>query len=88
MHPEIQQKAQSELQEVVGPDRLPDYDDYDSLHYIRAILLECVRWIPVLPLGVPRKVTQDDYYKGFFIPKGTEIIPVRFRVWSCCQVDS
>ena len=76
LYPEVQKKAQEELARVVGPGRLPDFDDYESLIYIRAIMLETVRWMPGVPMGVPHKVTRDDEYRGFFIPKGTTIIPV------------
>jgi cytochrome P450 len=50
-HPEIQAKAQREIDMVVGQDRLPDFSDQSRLVYIRAIMLECLRWNPVLPLG-------------------------------------
>lgn len=76
LHPEIQKKAQTELDEVVGANRFPDFDDYDSLPYIQAILLESARWLPVAPLGLPHRLTTDDYYNGYFIPKGTVVLPV------------
>ena len=76
LHPNVQRKAQEELDRVVGPGRLPDFDDYDSLIYVRAIYLECMRWVPVTPMGVPHTLTRDDEYKGCFIPKGTTIIAV------------
>ena len=34
LYPEVQKKAQTELMAVVGPDRLPDYADEESLPYI------------------------------------------------------
>ena len=79
MHPDIQVKAQRELDEVVGPSRLPDFDDLDSLNYTHAIFLECSRWMPVLPLGVPHAAIRDDLYNNSFIPQGTVIIPVSFH---------
>ncbi|KAH8094841.1 cytochrome P450 [Cristinia sonorae] len=74
MYPEVQEKARAELDAHVGPDRLPDWDDYDDLIYIRAIAMEAMRWMPVVPLGLPHKVTTDDEYEGYLIPKGTIII--------------
>ncbi|THH28795.1 hypothetical protein EUX98_g5389 [Antrodiella citrinella] len=77
MFPEVQRKAQAELDAHIGLDRLPDFTDYedmDNLIYIRAITLEAMRWIPVVPLGLPHRVTADDEYGGYFIPKGTVII--------------
>ncbi|KAI0340899.1 CyP450 monooxygenase [Trametopsis cervina] len=74
--PEVQKKAQHELDDIVGRERLPSYEDRNSLPYIQAVILECVRWLPVIPLGSPYRVTQDDHYGGYFLPEGTEIIPV------------
>ena len=76
-NPDIQKKAQVELDLVVGPDRLPTFDDYDSLPFIQAIFLECLRWLPVVPLGIPHRSTEDDCYNGYFTPAGTCVITVR-----------
>lgn len=76
LHPEIQSKAQDELNTVIGPLRLPEFGDYELLPYIRAIILETLRWVPVLPLGVAHAASADDHYEGYFIPKGTTIVPV------------
>ncbi|KAI0698606.1 CyP450 monooxygenase [Cytidiella melzeri] len=78
MNPEVQRKAKEELDAVVGSERLPTYEDHDSLPYIQAILRECMRWIPVAPLGIPHRLTTDDYYKGFLIPEGTVVMA---NVW-------
>lgn len=37
MFPEVQKKAQEELDRVIGPGRLPDYGDINSLPYVRVI---------------------------------------------------
>ena len=76
MHPEIQKKARDELDTIVGPGRLPTFEDKECLPYIQAIFLECMRWMPAGPLGVAHVLSSDDYYDGYFIPKGTIIIPV------------
>ena len=78
LNPEIQAKAQAELDRVVGPNRLPDFSDYDNLVYIQAIALESIRWIIIFPLGVSHRLICDDEYKGFFIPRGTTIMPVSY----------
>jgi len=67
-------KAQAELDAVVGRGRLPDFNDYDSLPFINALVKETLRWQPVLPVGVPHYSTKDDEYEGYFFPKGTLII--------------
>ncbi|KAF9219295.1 cytochrome P450 [Gyrodon lividus] len=74
LHPDVQAKAQAELDSVIEPGRLPDYNDRPSLPYINAIVKEVLRWNPVAPLGLPHMVTKDDVYNGYFIPAGTTII--------------
>lgn len=51
MYPETQRKAQEEIDSIVGRDRLPSFDDFEQLVYIRAIIKETMRWHPVGPLG-------------------------------------
>jgi cytochrome P450 len=51
LHPEVQIKAQAELDAVIGPRRLPDYNDRASLPYLNATVKEVLRWNPVAPLG-------------------------------------
>ena len=51
LHPEVQKKAQAEIDAVVGPNRLPDFHDRPSLPYINAVLKESSRWNLVTPIG-------------------------------------
>lgn len=71
LHPEIQDKAQAMLDEVVGNDRLPTFEDRSRLPYIDFIVQETLRWCPVSPVGVPHRSIEDDEYKGMLIPKGS-----------------
>ncbi|CAE6495857.1 unnamed protein product [Rhizoctonia solani] len=73
MHPDVQAKAQAELDAVIGT-RLPEMADRDSLPYIRRIVKEVFRWRMVLPLALPHACIQDDTYKGYHIPKGAIVI--------------
>ena len=50
-NPRCQRKAQDEIDRVVGTDRLPDFSDRDSLPYVECLMLECMRWHPVVSLG-------------------------------------
>ena len=53
LYPEVQKKAQAEIDAVVGPNRLPDFHDRPTLPYINAIVKELTRWHLVVPLGRP-----------------------------------
>ncbi|GJE96456.1 cytochrome P450 [Phanerochaete sordida] len=74
LFPIVQKKAQQELDQVVGRDRLPDTCDLDSLPYITAIFKELMRWRPIGPLGSPHQSIADDWYGDYFIPAGTVVI--------------
>ncbi|KAJ6573817.1 cytochrome P450 [Mycena vulgaris] len=73
-YPEIQSRAQAEIDAVVGQNRLPSFEDRDSLPYIEAVCKELFRWMPIVPLGVPHRAMADDVYEGYFIPKDTLVI--------------
>ena len=51
MYPEIQRKAQEELDRIVGTDRLPEFSDEPSLPYTSAVMKEVLRWQQVAPFG-------------------------------------
>ena len=89
LYPEVQKKAQAEIDAVVGSDRFPDFEDRHSMSYINAIVKETMRWHLVAPVGeffyhhiytvltrfeaVPHMATNDDEYDGYYIPKGTNV---------------
>ncbi|KAF8824075.1 hypothetical protein HHX47_DHR9000128 [Lentinula edodes] len=79
MNPEIQTKAHEQLEKVLGPGDLPSFSDEPLLPYITAIAQEALRHNPVTPLAFPHALTQDDVYEGYFLPKGSIIMP---NVWS------
>ncbi|KAF8462220.1 cytochrome P450 [Russula ochroleuca] len=62
--PEVQRRAQAELDAVVGRERLPTYADAPRLPYVRAIIKEVIRWRPVVRLGLPHVAAEDDWYEG------------------------
>ncbi|KAJ3830480.1 cytochrome P450 [Lentinula raphanica] len=78
LHPEVQIEAQLEIDRVVGRSRNPTFADMKHLPYVRAIVKEVLRWQPAIPLAVPHVVIEDDWYEGYFIPKGTQSL-------NCCS---
>ncbi|KAL5313142.1 hypothetical protein ACEPPN_018875 [Leptodophora sp. 'Broadleaf-Isolate-01'] len=73
LNPQWLSKMQEELDRVVGPDRLPTFDDIPQLPMVRAVVKETARLRPVTAGGIAHKTTADDVYNGFFIPKGSLI---------------
>jgi cytochrome P450 len=75
LFPDVQKKAQAEIDAVIGHSRLPTFADRSGLPYIDAVVKEVLRWHPVAPLGVPHMTTKDDVYNDYSIPKNTILIP-------------
>lgn len=69
LYPEAQQRAHEELDRVVGPDRMPVWEDRADLPWIRACIDEALRWMPTtLSAAVPHSLPKDDEYEGWDIP--------------------
>ncbi|KAG9074359.1 hypothetical protein FS749_014092 [Ceratobasidium sp. UAMH 11750] len=82
LFPEVQAKAQREIDLVVGPNRLPTMEDRDRLPYVGRLAEEVLRWRPVAPNALPHVCYKDDIYKGYRIPKGAVVIG---NVWAMCH---
>ncbi|KAG2077743.1 cytochrome P450 [Suillus decipiens] len=78
LFPDLQKKAQAEIDAVIGPDRLPSFADQSSLPYIEALAKEALRWHAVVPTCVVHCTSEDDTHDGYYIPKGSWIIP---NIW-------
>ncbi|THH28087.1 hypothetical protein EUX98_g6102 [Antrodiella citrinella] len=81
-HPEVYRKAQEELDRVVGLERLPDFDDRESLPYLNAVIKEVYRWHVPVPSGVPHFSMKEDEYRGYRIPESSMIIA---NIWGMSQ---
>lgn len=73
-HPEIQAKAQRQLDEVLGHGELPSFQDVQSLPYITALVKEVLRHNPVTPLAIPHLLSEDDTWDGYWLPKGSIVM--------------
>ncbi|KAF4580763.1 hypothetical protein EYR38_003049 [Pleurotus pulmonarius] len=79
LHPDVQKRAQQEIDGVLEGERLPGFEDLDQLPYLTAIVREVQRWQPVTPLAIPHLVTAEDEYKGYRIPANSIVIG---NVWA------
>ena len=50
LHPDTMKRAQAQIDQVVGRDRLPAFTDLEDLPYIQAVVREILRWRPPAPL--------------------------------------
>lgn len=71
--PDALRKAQEVVDEAIGRDRLPTFEDIHRIPYITAMVREAFRWRTVAPVAIPHAVLEDDFYAGYLIPKGATI---------------
>lgn len=51
LFPEVQKRAQAEIDRIVGSGRLPTFEDQKEAVFVTALIKEILRWAPVAPLG-------------------------------------
>ena len=73
LYPDVQHRAQNELDTVLGKDRLPTFEDRTLLPFIDALVLEVFRWNVVTPLGM---------ISHFFPVSNRSLEPKDFLTWS------
>ncbi|XP_042052885.1 labd-13Z-ene-9,15,16-triol synthase, chloroplastic-like [Salvia splendens] len=78
-NPKAMEKAQKELSEVVGMDKIVQESHLPKLNFLNAVIKETLRLHPPVPLLVPRVPFQTTTVGGYTIPKGTKIL---LNVWA------
>ncbi|XWS59215.1 hypothetical protein CRYUN_Cryun08bG0102400 [Craigia yunnanensis] len=77
-HPNVMEKAQKEIDSVVGRNGILEESDIPNLPYLQAIVKETLRLHPGGPLVV-RESTKDCTIGGYEIPEGTRLF---VNVWA------
>ncbi|XP_051774959.1 cytochrome P450 2K6-like [Erpetoichthys calabaricus] len=75
-YPDIQAKVRQEIENVIGNERCPRYEDKKNMPYTNAVLHEIQRFGDVAPLNLLHQTSQDTTFQGYKIPKGTKVIPL------------
>ena len=71
-YPDVQQKIQQEVMDVIGPARHPTLKDQDGMPYLRASILEIGRFASVGPFA-PHKAMRTCKLDKYTIPKDTQV---------------
>ncbi|CAN0902378.1 Valine N-monooxygenase 1 [Linum grandiflorum] len=85
--PELLAKATTEIDRVVGKDRLVQESDIGGLNYVKACARESFRLHPLSPFNLPHVAAEDTVVAGYFIPKGSYALLSRYglgrnpKVW-------
>ncbi|GAB6027679.1 Cytochrome P450 2 sub R member 1 [Chamberlinius hualienensis] len=77
---EVQKKLQSELDTVIGKQRLLTISDFPQLPYLDAVVKEIHRMASILPLSVPHCPNENFKINGYTIPKGTTCLQNMYAV--------
>ncbi|KAL1200843.1 Cytochrome P450 81D11 [Cardamine amara subsp. amara] len=78
-HPEVLQKAKTEIDAQVGLDRLIEEQDIVKLPYLQNIVSETLRLYPVAPMLLPHLASEDCKVAGYDVPRGTMLL---VNVWA------
>ncbi|KAK3586150.1 hypothetical protein CHS0354_033278 [Potamilus streckersoni] len=73
-HPEIQARIREEVDNVVGPNKIPSYSDRHKLPFLEATIFEVLRLGDVVPLAIPHAVPNNVFFCGYTIPKDSSIL--------------
>uniref|UniRef100_A0A8C1MPU0 Cytochrome P450 2K1-like n=1 Tax=Cyprinus carpio TaxID=7962 RepID=A0A8C1MPU0_CYPCA len=74
-YPHIQDRVQEEIDRVIGG-RQPVVEDRKKLPYTDAVIHETQRLANIVPLNLPHITNCDVTFNGYFIKKGTTVVPL------------
>ncbi|KAF9307750.1 hypothetical protein BGZ91_008227 [Linnemannia elongata] len=72
-HPKVLEKLYQEIVQVIGPDRVPGYEDIKKLKYQRQVINEVLRLCPPVPINPRESVEEDVLPNGYYIPAGSPV---------------
>ncbi|KAM3930529.1 cytochrome P450 2K1-like [Leptodactylus fuscus] len=74
-YPDIQKKVQNEIEKVIGSAQ-PRVAHRKEMPYTDAVIHEIQRFANIVPVNLLHTTTQDVNFRGYFLPKDTQVIPL------------
>lgn len=76
----IQDRIYQEIDEHVGSNRLPQFEDKPKMTYTEAFIFEVFRHASYVPFTIPHCTTENITLNGYFIPKDTCVFINQYQV--------
>ncbi|XP_054165701.1 uncharacterized protein LOC128963227 [Oppia nitens] len=73
-YPDIQSKIRSEIDNIIGRDKTPQYAHRNQMPYLQAFINEVMRFRSIVPINLPRITSEDTVICGHKIAKGTQLL--------------
>ncbi|KAK3102385.1 hypothetical protein FSP39_010985 [Pinctada imbricata] len=78
-NPNVQEKVQKEIDDIIGYNRRPTMNDRSKLCYTEAMIIETLRMGCIAPLALPHGTCEDTELLGYEIPQNTVVF---FNIFS------
>ncbi|EDL24217.1 mCG10947 [Mus musculus] len=75
-YPHVAEKVQKEIDQVISAHHVPTLEDRIKMPYTEAVIHEIQRFSDLAPIGLPHTVTKDTVFRGYLLPKNTEVYPI------------
>ncbi|KAF8824939.1 hypothetical protein HHX47_DHR7000142 [Lentinula edodes] len=86
LYPAVQQRAQKEIDSVVGKGRFPTFQDRNKLPYVQAIVREVLRWRPIGPIGESKLIPTLSVLNSVF--RFSEMLPSGVLYAFCSPIET
>jgi cytochrome P450 len=79
LYPEAQKEAQRSIDDIIGSERTPTWDDFPRLPYVVMVVKETLRWRPVMPTAFPHATSKGKVFLSrVSLSRGASFPPAKY----------